>query len=162
MQLTFPVDALTFTVDTGLLEFNASATARVISMRWNDDDEISFLVEETGVPGGNHRPTASNWWNGGPCDYAADPLTYAAHILTLQQWPNPLSLAQTHSVREVKTQVKWRLLASQARNHATHLKEFQLELHFPSIYPSRLSCHLGYRLLIRTQMHDLPNHRLGF
>ena len=26
----------------------------------NDDDEISFLVEETGVPGGNHRPTASN------------------------------------------------------------------------------------------------------
>ena len=46
----------------GLLEFNASATARVISRRWNDD-EISFLVEETGVPGGNHRPTASNWWN---------------------------------------------------------------------------------------------------
>ena len=47
----------------GLLGFNASATARVISRRWNDDDEISFLVEETGVPGGNHRPTASNWWN---------------------------------------------------------------------------------------------------
>ena len=46
----------------GLLGFNASATARVISRRWNDD-EISFLVEETGVPGGNHRPTASNWWN---------------------------------------------------------------------------------------------------
>ena len=39
----------------GLLGFNASATARVISRRWNDDDEISFLVEETGVPGGNHR-----------------------------------------------------------------------------------------------------------
>ena len=38
-----------------LLGFNASATARVISRRWNDD-EISFLVEETGVPGGNHRP----------------------------------------------------------------------------------------------------------
>ena len=37
-----------------------SATARVISRRWNDDDEISFPVEETGVPGGNHRPTASN------------------------------------------------------------------------------------------------------
>ena len=44
----------------GLLVFNASATARVISRRWNDDDdEISYLVEETGVPGGNHRPTAS-------------------------------------------------------------------------------------------------------
>ena len=40
----------------GLLGFNASATARVISRRWNDD-ENSFLVEETGVPGGNHRPT---------------------------------------------------------------------------------------------------------
>ena len=38
----------------GLLGFNASATARVISRRWNDD-EISFLVEETGVPGGNHH-----------------------------------------------------------------------------------------------------------
>ena len=47
----------------GLLGFNASATARVLSRRWNDDDEISFLVEETEVPGGNHRPTASNWWN---------------------------------------------------------------------------------------------------
>ena len=48
----------------GLLGVNASATARVIARRWNDDDdEISFLVEETGVPGGNHRPTASNWWN---------------------------------------------------------------------------------------------------
>ena len=23
----------------------------------------SFLVEETGLPRGNHRPTASNWWN---------------------------------------------------------------------------------------------------
>ena len=23
----------------------------------------SFLVEETGVPGGNHRPTESNWRN---------------------------------------------------------------------------------------------------
>ena len=43
--------------------FNASATTRVKSRRWNDDDEISFLVEETGVPRGNHRPTASNWWN---------------------------------------------------------------------------------------------------
>ena len=40
----------------GLMGVNASATARVISRRWNDD-EISFLVEETGVPGGNHRPT---------------------------------------------------------------------------------------------------------
>ena len=39
-----------------LFGFNASATARVISRRRNDDDdEISFLVEETGVPGGNHR-----------------------------------------------------------------------------------------------------------
>ena len=38
----------------GLLGFNASATARVISRRLNDD-EISFLVEETGAPGGNHR-----------------------------------------------------------------------------------------------------------
>ena len=47
-----------------LLGVNASATARVISRRWNDDDEISFLVEETGVPGGNHRPTASNWNTG--------------------------------------------------------------------------------------------------
>ena len=31
----------------GLLGFNTSATARVISRRWNNDDEISFLVEET-------------------------------------------------------------------------------------------------------------------
>ena len=46
----------------GLLWFNASATARVISRRWNDDDEISFLVEEPGVPGGNHRPTPLDWW----------------------------------------------------------------------------------------------------
>ena len=53
-----PVSAWWF----GVLRFNASATARVISRRWNDDDEISFLVEETGVSGGNHRPTASNWW----------------------------------------------------------------------------------------------------
>ena len=30
----------------GLLGVNASATARVISRRWNDDDEISYLVEE--------------------------------------------------------------------------------------------------------------------
>ena len=41
----------------GLLGFNASATTRV-TRRWNDDDEISFLVEETGEPGGNHRPMA--------------------------------------------------------------------------------------------------------
>ena len=27
---------------------------------YQGDDKISFLVEETGVPGGNHRPTASN------------------------------------------------------------------------------------------------------
>ena len=53
---------LIFHIGLGLLGFNASATARVISRRWNDD-EISFLVEETGVPGGNHRPTASNWRN---------------------------------------------------------------------------------------------------
>ena len=47
-----------------VLGFNASATARVISRRWNNDgDEIGFLVEETGVPGGNHRPTANNWRN---------------------------------------------------------------------------------------------------
>ena len=39
----------------GLLGFNTSGTAKVISWRWNDDDEISFLVEETGVPRGNHR-----------------------------------------------------------------------------------------------------------
>ena len=45
----------------GLLGGTASATARVISRRWNDDDEISYLMEETGVPGGNHRPTASNY-----------------------------------------------------------------------------------------------------
>ena len=44
------------------LVYWGTATARVISRRWNDD-EISFLVEETGIPGGNHRPTASNWWN---------------------------------------------------------------------------------------------------
>ena len=43
-----------------ILGFNASATARVISRRWNDDYEISFfLVEEIGVPGGDRRPTAS-------------------------------------------------------------------------------------------------------
>ena len=41
-----------------LMGFNASATARVISRRWNDDG-IRFLVEETGVPGGNHRPVQS-------------------------------------------------------------------------------------------------------
>ena len=51
------------TFGLGLLGFNASATARVIWRRWNDDDEINYLVEETGVPGGNHRLTASNWWN---------------------------------------------------------------------------------------------------
>ena len=34
----------------------------ILSRRYNDDDEISFLVEETGVPGGNHRPTASVCW----------------------------------------------------------------------------------------------------
>ena len=49
-------------VGLGLLGINASATARVMSRLWNDD-EISFLVEETRVPGGNHRPTASNWRN---------------------------------------------------------------------------------------------------
>ena len=49
----------------GLSGFNASATARVImlSRRWKDDDEISVMVDETGLPGGNHRPTASNWRN---------------------------------------------------------------------------------------------------
>ena len=41
----------------GLLGFTASATARVISRRCNDD-EISFRVEETGVPGGNHHMKA--------------------------------------------------------------------------------------------------------
>ena len=46
-----------------LLGVNASATARVISRRWNDD-EISFLVEETGVPGGNHRPCVMEWLHG--------------------------------------------------------------------------------------------------
>ena len=37
------------------------------SYRGGDDDvEMSVsLVEETGVPGGNHRPTASNWGGGG-------------------------------------------------------------------------------------------------
>ena len=30
------------------------------AVKHDDADEISFLVEETGVPGGNHRPTASN------------------------------------------------------------------------------------------------------
>ena len=40
-----------------LLGFNASATARVISRRRNNDDEISFLVEETGVPGGDFFPS---------------------------------------------------------------------------------------------------------
>ena len=49
-----------------LLGFNASATARVISRRWNDD-EISFLVEETGVPGGNHRPCIMEWLSWSDC-----------------------------------------------------------------------------------------------
>ena len=49
-----------------LLGFNASATARVISRRWNDD-EISFLVEETGVPGGNHRPCVMEWLSWSDC-----------------------------------------------------------------------------------------------
>ena len=53
--------AFVFRIRFGLLGVNASATARVISRRRNDD-EISFLVEETGVPGGNHRPTASNFY----------------------------------------------------------------------------------------------------
>ena len=35
----------------GLSGFNASVTARVISS--------GFLVEETGVPGGNHRPVGT-------------------------------------------------------------------------------------------------------
>ena len=46
----------------GLLALNASATAR--SYRGSDDDdddEMSVsLVESTAVPGGNHRPMASN------------------------------------------------------------------------------------------------------
>ena len=43
-----------------LLGLNTSATARVI-FRWrNEDDRMSVsLVEETGVPEGNHRPMAS-------------------------------------------------------------------------------------------------------
>ena len=49
-----------------LLGVNASATARVISRRWNDD-EISFLVEETGVPGGNHRPFVMEWLSWSDC-----------------------------------------------------------------------------------------------
>ena len=45
----------------GLLGFNAS-TARVISIKAvKNDDEISYLVEETGLTGGNHRPAARNW-----------------------------------------------------------------------------------------------------
>ena len=44
----------------GLLGFNAS-TARVISIKAvKNDDEISYLVEETGLTGGNHRPAARN------------------------------------------------------------------------------------------------------
>ena len=63
IQIRFHLSMTSLWQMIGLLGFNASATARVISRRWNDDDEISFLVEETGVPGGNHRSTASNWWN---------------------------------------------------------------------------------------------------
>ena len=44
----------------GLLGFNASITARVISRRRNDDDEISFLVEETGVHGLRDTSNLSN------------------------------------------------------------------------------------------------------
>ena len=43
------VDILNHWVGLLLLGFNASATARVRSRRRNDDDEISFLVEETGI-----------------------------------------------------------------------------------------------------------------
>ena len=49
-----------------LLGFNASARARVIPRRWNDD-EISFLVEETGAPGGNHRPFIMEWLSWSDC-----------------------------------------------------------------------------------------------
>ena len=46
----------------GSLPLTASATATVVSRRWNDDDEMSVaLVEEPGVPGGNHRPTATDY-----------------------------------------------------------------------------------------------------
>ena len=40
----------------GLFGFNASATAvgHIKAVKINDDDEIRFLVEETGVPGGNY------------------------------------------------------------------------------------------------------------
>ena len=48
-------------VRIGVSGFNASATARFISGgEMMMMIKISFLVEETGVPGGNHRPTASN------------------------------------------------------------------------------------------------------
>ena len=44
-----------------LLGLNASATARSYRGGDDDDDEMSvLLVEETGVPGGHHRPMASN------------------------------------------------------------------------------------------------------
>ena len=45
----------------GLLGLNASVTAR--SYRGGDDEEEMSvsLAEETRAPGGNHRPTASNW-----------------------------------------------------------------------------------------------------
>ena len=45
----------------GLLRLKPSATARVISRWWNDDEMSVSLVEETGAPRGNHRPLASNW-----------------------------------------------------------------------------------------------------
>ena len=44
----------------GLLELNASTTARVISGGDDENQMSAPLVKETGVPGGNHRPTASN------------------------------------------------------------------------------------------------------
>ena len=70
-----------------LLGVNASATARVISRRWNDDDEISYLVEETGVPGGNRRPTASNWWNFSHREWADGSMSMLPRFIHNSQHP---------------------------------------------------------------------------
>ena len=51
------IDQMKAVVWFGLLGFNASATARVISRRWNDDDEIIFWWRKPEYP----EETAGLW-----------------------------------------------------------------------------------------------------
>ena len=68
LRLVMLVLVMLVLVWVGLVWFGWGLTpqqqARVISRRWNDDDEISFLVEETGVPGGPGPGPGHVGWKG--------------------------------------------------------------------------------------------------